>query len=316
MTNIALPFPRDLDGQPRRVGVELEYAGVGLTRSAAILARLYGGRTQRDTELELRVIGTRLGEFHVELDSEPLKSMAKKRRRGRTLSLLERIEERLLGSIAGTLTPYEITTAPLEIGQLPELDSLCQALRRAGAKGTEASLLNVFGVHFNPSAPARDPLVLRDFIRAAALLHDELVARGHMDVSRRALGWAKPYPTAYLRIVLADDYAPDLSQLIDDYATHNDRNRALDMLPLFAYLDRERVLSRVPDVRIKARPTFHYRLPNSRVSDPQWRLADEWLQWITLEELAADRERQRTLLAAARTQLDHILPSPEAAEAP
>ena len=308
-----LPFPLDLDGKPRRVGVEIEFAELGLPRISAIIVEQFGGRTQYENDCEMRVVGTRLGDFNVEVDSEPLKTLAKKRRRGRVLGLMERVKGALLGSIAGTLTPYEITTAPLLIEQLTELDRLCQALRRAGARGTEDSILNVFGVHFNPSTPTRDPLVLRDFIRAAALLHDELVERGHMDISRRAVGYAKPYPTSYLRVLLADDYEPDLPQLIDDYMAHNSRNRAVDMLPLFAYLDRERVQAGVSDTRVKARPTFHYRLPNSRVSDPSWSLSAEWQQWLLLEQLAADRSRQREMMAHAREQLDHILPTRDAA---
>lgn len=310
----ALPFPCDLEGRPRRVGVEIEYADVGLEQSAAILVELFGGRLVRETEYELRVLDGRLGELHLTVDSEPLKAYAAQRRRGRLPSLLGRVKRALLDSIAGSLTPYEITTAPLSLEQLEALELLLPALRRAGAQGTETSLLNVFGVHFNPSAPSREPLVLRDFIRAAALLHDELVQRWNMDVSRRAVGYSKPYPTAYQRVLLADDYAPGLPQLIDDYVAHNSRNRALDMLPLFAHLDPERVQRAARDPRIKPRPAFHYRLPNSRVSDPAWRLADEWQQWLTLERLAADRERQRELAARAREQLDHVLPQAAAGD--
>ncbi|OBX33760.1 putative amidoligase enzyme [Halomonas elongata] len=40
--------------------------------------------------------------------------------------------------------------------------------------------------------------------------------------------------------MLDPDYQPDLRTLIDDYLEYNPtRNRELDLLPLFAYLDPE-----------------------------------------------------------------------------
>jgi hypothetical protein len=92
--------------------------------------------------------------------------------------------------------------------------------------------------------------------------------------------------------VLAPGYAPDQAGLIDNYLHANPtRNRELDMLPLFAWIDEDRVRSCVPDARIKARPTFHYRLPDARIGDPGWSLALEWNRWCVVERLAADAER-------------------------
>ena len=41
---------------------------------------------------------------------------------------------------------------------------------------------------------------------------------------------------------------------------------------------------------MSARPTFHYRLPNCRVDEPDWRIAHEWNAWVTVEALAADED--------------------------
>jgi hypothetical protein len=42
----------------------------------------------------------------------------------------------------------------------------------------------------------------------------------------------------------------------------------------------------VDDPKIKARPTFHYRLPNCHIEDPDWSLAGEWNTWCVVERLA------------------------------
>jgi hypothetical protein len=62
------------------------------------------------------------------------------------------------------------------------------------------------------------------------------------------------------------------------------------MLPLFSELDAERVTATVEDLRIKARPTFHYRLPNCLIDESDWSLAESWNTWCIVEELAARPE--------------------------
>jgi hypothetical protein len=42
----------------------------------------------------------------------------------------------------------------------------------------------------------------------------------------------------------------------------------------------------VDDPRIKARPAFHYRLPNCLIDRPGWSLAESWNRWWIIEELA------------------------------
>jgi hypothetical protein len=91
--------------------------------------------------------------------------------------------------------------------------------------------------------------------------------------------------------------------LIDDYIALNPtRNRNLDMLPLFALLDEDRVRSKLPEEKINARPTFHYRLPDMSLKDKDWGLATEWNRWVAVEWLAADQQR---LASLSRAYLDH-----------
>jgi hypothetical protein len=95
-----------------------------------------------------------------------------------------------------------------------------------------------------------------------------------------------------MRRLVAPDYWPGLSAFIDDYLDANPtRNRDLDLLPLLLHLDEPRVRAALPDEKINARPTFHYRLPDARVSDPGWSIAPDWNRWVAVERLAAERSR-------------------------
>jgi hypothetical protein len=96
------------------------------------------------------------------------------------------------------------------------------------------------------------------------------------------------YPQAYRQRVLAPDYWPDQTTLIADYLTANPtRNRGLDLLPLFAYLNEEQVRSALPHEKIGPRPALHYRLPQCHLSDPNWSILPSWERWLTVERLAA-----------------------------
>jgi hypothetical protein len=68
-----------------------------------------------------------------------------------------------------------------------------------------------------------------------------------------------------------------------------------------SWIDRERVMSApVERELIKPRPTWHYRLPNCLIDDPDWSLRDPWREWVRIEKLAADPD---ALAAAARARL-------------
>lgn len=299
------PLTHDEQGQPRAVGVEIEFLRMEPSEACTVITRLFGGEVQRIHEHALRVVGTSLGELRVELDSHALSELAAKRKRRLPVRLVERIKGAVLGAIAHEFTPSEITTAPIACERLGELDSLVHALGRAGAEGTDDGVFAVVGVHFNTTAPTRDALLLRDYIRAYALLHERLVRELHIDPARRAMRFATAYPDAYRRLVLAPDYAPDFPALMDDYLRHNPtRNRGLDLLPLFAHIDPERVRNATSDPRIKGRPAFHFRLPNSQVGTPGWRITDEWRVWLEVERLAVDRPLLAACAAAACRELD------------
>lgn len=104
---------------------------------------------------------------------------------------------------------------------------------------------------------------------------------------------------------MAGGYSPDLAALIDDYLAANPtRNRALDMLPLFAHLDEPRVRAAIDDPQIKSRPTYHYRLPDSRVRMPGWNITREWQRWLVVEHVAADPELAARIAGAYLAYVD------------
>ncbi len=296
------------DGRMRRVGVEIEFAGLDVDEACVLVRRLYGGSIEPINRFGSTVKGSCHGDFRVEIDSLPLK---KERYKG----FLDKVGanpywtgvvEDVLESIAGVFIPAEIVTAPIAIDALDDLERLRWALHAQNAEGTRASILYTFGFQLNPELPGLDPATITRYLRAFMALQDWLFATVEPDATREWAGWTEPFPEAYRRKVLDPDYAPDEDALIGDYLHDNPtRNRAVDMLPLFATLQEERVLAVAKERdQIKARPTFHYRLPNCLVDDPTWSFAREWNRWVEVEKLAEDQDR---LNGAAR----EILATPE-----
>ncbi len=74
------------------------------------------------------------------------------------------------------------------------------------------------------------------------------------------------------------------------------------MIPLWLHLDKTRVEAVMKDDISSARPTFHYRLPDCRLNDPNWSLAAEWNTWVRIEKLADDPSRLEKI---SRAYLDH-----------
>ena len=70
------------------------------------------------------------------------------------------------------------------------------------------------------------------------------------------------------------------------------RNRALDLLPLLREADEAQVVEALgKDAEsVNARPAFHYRLPDSRIGEPDWSLLREWRRWCLVEQVASRPE--------------------------
>lgn len=294
---LRLPSRRtNFDGATRRVGVEIEFAAVGAERAARRVAELFGGTATREDAHRYHIEGTRFGDFLVELDTQYAHRAAGAPPPSSTgfqglVDTFSNAMREIYGDLGSLVIPYEVVCPPIEVERLPELEALIAALRDEGAQGTRDNLLHAFGVQLNPDIATRDPHWILGVLKAEVLMSEWLRAIISIDMARRILAFADPFPQAYVHRILRDDYWPDMDQLIEDYLTYNPtRNRELDLLPLFLWLDPERVRRRVSDKLVKPRPTFHYRLPDANIREAEWGLALEWNRWCVVERLADDRE--------------------------
>ncbi len=291
------PLPETADGRPRRVGIEIEFGELPLEEAARTIAELFGGSAREEGPNAWVVEETRFGRFAVKLDAIYLHAKAEDER-------WKEIETELLGKLgelASHFVPAEIVGPPIEIADIPAFDELQLALAKRGARGTGEALYYAFAMQFNPEVPATDiAVVLRQF-RAYLVMEDWLRRTAGRDMLRRLFAFANPFPRSYARLVLDPDYAPDWPQFMEDYLSDNaTRNRGLDLLPLFAQVDAALLERHVHDVRVKARPTYHYRVPDSRIGEKGWSITGEWNRWVMVEELAEDATMLGRLARAYR----------------
>ena len=145
-------------------------------------------------------------------------------------------------------------------------------------------------------------------MKAFACLFDWIVSQEEVDWARRVTPYIKRYPAEYDLRLTDPDYWPDLDTLIIDYLHSNaTRNRALDMLPLFADVAPAAVRIAVDDDLVKARPAFHYRLANCAIDDPDWSIADPWGRWLQIEQLANDRDALNDCCKAYRQDRERAM---------
>ncbi len=301
MTNFRTP-PRTMneEGAIRRVGVEIEFAGLPIDETVKIVRDLYGGEDNEQSRFEHCIRNTRFGEFRVEIDSKPLLA-GKHHRMMNAIGLdddrTKEVVDGALERIARVWIPCEIVAPPIPFTQLAELEPLRVALCRAEARGTKKSVMYGFGLQLNVEVPSRDEETLLRYLQSFLVLYDWLSDVIDVDVTRRIGPFVNPFPEDYRMKVLDPSYTPNLDTLIDDYLLANPtRNRPLDMLPVFATIDEQKVALAAKDFdKVKARPAFHYRLPNCLIDDPAWSIAIEWNRWCEVERLADDPERMREL---------------------
>ena len=265
----------------RRVGFELEFTGLDLGQTTAIVKQVFSGKIISVSPAACTVAVEGLGDFTIELDWHFLKKKAAQQNQGTSGDWLE-----LLSQAAALLVPMEVVCPPVALSDLDSLDPLVTELRRAGARGTEDSMIAAYGVHINTEVPGLDAVCLSGYLRSFALLQWWLVDAHQVDFARRVSPYVDLYPETYLKQLFSRT-APDFNQVCDDYLQYNaSRNRALDLLPLLAHMAPDEVNRAVFDTKIMARPAFHYRLPNCQIDKPDWGLAGPWNTWWVVEELA------------------------------
>lgn len=300
------PHTATPDGAPRRVGFEFELGGLKLGEMAEQIRHVFGGEIQSTQPLTLEITKTEYGDFVVEMDSHMVQRAAidlasqgaAHDEKPGLMSLLGdpgrwyKRASKIMTGVAELVVPYEIVSPPLPMAGFCKLAKLVENLHELEAEGTRSSFVNAFGMHLNPEIYSEDVDELRDVMRAFLILYPYLVKEMGIDFSRRVLTYIDPFPTDYIRLILDPDYQVPMERFIEDYLRHNpNRNRALDYLPLFAHL-RPDSLNRLSDADrklIKARPTFHYRLPNCEIDNPGWNIQRDWNLWVVVEQLANDK---------------------------
>lgn len=319
VTRLALP-PRTTnpDGKPRRIGVEIEFSALTAEAGAREIGELFGGVIERDDVHRYHVRGTSLGDFTCELDlqyvhrTQSAVDGSESSKSAPLDSFLQNFRETLrgvYGEVSALVVPYEIACPPVALTDLPKLEALIAALRAAGAADTRASPLYGFGAHLNPEIAEGGFTWILAMLKSYLLLSDWLRSVMRIDLTRRLIAFTNPFPEAYALKVVDPDYRPDQGKLIDDYLDLNPtRNRELDLLPLFAWLDEERVMARVADRRIRPRPTFHYRLPDANFGQSTWGLMLEWNRWCVVERLAERPDLIDRMGQAYRTSQSQLFP--------
>jgi len=308
-------YTRNPEGKPRKVGFEFELAGIEPQACAELVADLFDGTIQAKHSLEIEIAGTPMGTFKVELDAKMLKDIAKKLEKEQPEAKNKLLDtnsistyiSKWVGELAGQVVPLEIVTPPLICEQFQQLETLRKELCKKKATGTKAAFTNAFGMHINPEITSKKVEHIHDIMRAFLVLYPWLKEVMEIDLSRQLLTYIDPFPNEYVTLVLAENYAPSLDGFIDDYLEHNPtRNRVLDMLPLFAYLKPDSLDGLKEEDRklVKARPTFHYRLPNCEIDNPDWSIARDWNYWVEIEKLAEDKQKLANMASAYLTFLD------------
>ena len=289
------PVLHNEQGRVRTVGVEVEFVGPSAEQTVQALQRALGGEILQEDPHAFALKGSAMGDFTVELDSRMLHPAKRMEGRG---GVLPKIAD-WFGLAAAYLVPCELVNSAKPADNLQGFDRGLAVLPELGAKGNQDGPFYAFGLHFNPEIPRQDAATLTAFMKSFVLLNPWLRREVAPDTARDLLGFADPFPADYVRKVVAPDYWPDVAGFIDDYLASNPtRNRDLDLLPLLLHLDEARVRAALPNEKINGRPTFHYRLPDARVSDPGWSIAPDWNRWVAVERLAADREKLDAVGAA------------------
>lgn len=284
------------DGTIRRVGFEIEFSGLTFDHCIDIIQEHLGDEVSRKSQVEAIITNHSMGDFVLELDWQFLKDHARE-----TASDSELIK--FVADLAGTVVPLELICPPIPVNQIHSLDSSIDALRKAGAKGTDDSFLYAFGVHINTDVPDLEPDTIARYLKAYCVLQDYLVHAHDIDTMRRISPYVDVYKAPYISKVLAYEQ-PTISELITDYLDYNPtRNRALDMLPMFASIDEAQVRDVLDDPRIKSRPAFHYRMPNCHIERPSWSLQTDWSIWCYIEMLANDSTELATLVDEYKSHL-------------
>tara|TARA_R110002033_G_scaffold107863_2_gene154260 strand:- start:14586 stop:15602 length:1017 start_codon:yes stop_codon:yes gene_type:complete len=297
--------------EPRHVGIEIEYSNLSLEKSAKLISEIFGGNLEKITKYELKLKDTKYGDFKFELDAQLLQKM-------QTDNLFDKLSN-IIGSVSHSIddivdktskrfVPFEIATPPIPIKDLKEADKLVESLRLNGALGTTHSLYYAFGVHFNIEPPSQNIEDVLRLFKSFLIIQKWIELQSEVDIARKVSPYINDFPKEYIKKIIDLDYKPTKEEFLQDYIKYNPtRNRILDMLPQLAFWDEKEVRKHLPKEKINPRPTYHYRLPNSKVNLFRWNLSQEFQLWIIVEILANNEKVFNKMSKEFLIQLDSPL---------
>ena len=144
------PIAQNTSGATRSVGVEIEFAGLSPEQTANMVQECFGGNLEAgDTTFVYSVVGTRLGDFRIELDTRfvhPEKDLGDALEEGslpvnedgvKAVRAVDGQVREWVGKAAAGVVPTEIVSPPIPWNELDALTPLLAALRTGGARGTD-----------------------------------------------------------------------------------------------------------------------------------------------------------------------------------
>ncbi|CAI2719505.1 amidoligase family protein [Nitrospina watsonii] len=306
------PKPENTEGAMRTLGIELEFASEDGLQLAELVNRLFEGKIDRIDPHLFKIRDTPLGTFTIELDTQYVHW--KKPESAESDWMDELLPKELfddlieaLGDVMKYVVPYELVTPPIPLDRLPECDRLLAELRKLKLKGTDEGFFYAFGMHLNPEVAEQNHVWILDVLRAYLLVADWLHEQMGIDLARKLSPYIRACPEPYILKVLQPKYQPDEETFIRDYVKFNDtRNRELDLFPLLSHINEPLMQKLVTDDLTKPRPTFHLRLPDCRLNDPDWSISHHWNLWVQVEELADDKARLEAMSLAYIQHADKL----------
>ncbi len=297
--------------EPRHVGIEIEYSNLSLEKSAKLISEIFGGKLKKITKYELELKDTKYGNFKLELDAQLLQKM-------QSDNLFDKLSN-IIGSVSHSIddivdktskrfVPFEIATPPIPIKDIKEADKLVEALRLNGALGTTHSLYYAFGVHFNIEPPSQNIEDVLRLFKSFLIIQKWIELQSEVDIARKVSPYINDFPKEYIKKIIDLEYKPTKEEFLQDYIKYNPtRNRILDMLPQLAFWNEKEVRKHLPKEKINPRPTYHYRLPNSKVNLFRWNLSQEFQLWVIVEILANNEKVFTKMSKEFLIQLDSPL---------
>lgn len=307
---LPLPTASNHKNEKRLTGFEFEYTNISIPKCAELVANHFDGELEKESPFMFTIQSTPIGRIKIFIDWKLGRKIAQKDWKELPAPLTQYLKKqtRKLSDTSTFFVPWELVTDPVSEEQLHHLESLRLLLCENQAQGASSSIAYAFGTHINCQIPNEEVETILSYLRAFFILYPTLLEKLSVHPSRRILSFVAPFPKDYMKIILDMDYSPSWEQFIDDYLRFNHtRNRALDLMPLFCFLfpeTKEKIKQSMRDL-VKERPTFHYRLPNCDIGDPNWRVAHAWNSWIAVERLAEDRESLVELCQKFHFKLTH-----------